>query len=363
MLNKDILHKFRKLLRKSGYISFYQAFGDGNKKQNMWEKYVEKTDEQLKNLIYLFLLNRKLETSLAQKLVGEDVFNALIDATILLNEDGFTYTDKYVLITFKSILFFCEHIVRPEVYFGNDSIALGTYQIPAGDGIVLDLCSGSAIQAMIAALHCKKAHAVEINERAAKIARFNVFLNSLENKVEVHNLSYQEFHVQNQEKFDLIIFNPPLLPIPEVVFYPFVGDGGEDGLKITKEILDMYIPRLSENGSIQFVGLGLGKDREITFVDELSEITKKHDSSGFAQLVGHSKLNKGDGIYDNTVYTTAMNNNITMEMCYTIFDLHFKKLDVNEMYVFYIYIDKDESKTKKIRINDLSFNNANWFIA
>ncbi len=47
--------------------------------------------------------------------------------------------------------------------------------------------------------------------------------------------------------FSLVVVNPPLLPIPDEIPYPFVGDGGQSGLDITLHILKGGDTHLEEN--------------------------------------------------------------------------------------------------------------------
>ncbi len=220
--------EFRKRLADSGFLSFYLAFGPGNKRLGDWQTRAVNLSDPLKSFVDLFLLTQPLDTHQVVELLGKDVYQELIDEQVLVSENGQTRTDKYTLGMYHSLLFFFEFSIYPTVYFGNDSIALGIYQHPCPGGAVLDLCSGTGIQAMIAALQARQAQAVEISERAARMARFNVRLNSLEDKVQINNTSFADFAANTDEKFDRIVFNPPLLPVPKVLHYPLCGDGGAD---------------------------------------------------------------------------------------------------------------------------------------
>ena len=123
------IHEFREILSSSGYLSYYLAFGNGNKRKNEWLKYAQNLKPPLGNLVELFLLNERLETSLVLELLGENVYQELVKAEILVTDDEFTLTDKYILISFNSLIFFCEHQRQPAIYFGNDSGIL--HQMPA----------------------------------------------------------------------------------------------------------------------------------------------------------------------------------------------------------------------------------------
>jgi release factor glutamine methyltransferase len=364
-LNTQLFQEFRERLTASGYRGFYLALGDGNLRADRWEAYCGDTEDPLRGLVELFLLKRSLSAERVTAVLGRPLLEGLLEERILILDGGRVRTDGLHLIIFRSLLFFCEVSLRPSIYFGNDSIALGMYQTPAVGGISLDLCSGSSIQAMIAAQHSRKAYAVEINPKAALIAAFNVKLNGLEGKVEVINRSLEEYATQTAERFDRVTFNPPLLPIPEVLHYPFVGDGGEDGLDISRRILEAYLPRLSDGGAIEFIGQGLGRQGRATFVDGLAALLERHSAWGHVLLVGRGSLVRGDGVYDSTVVTTAMASEISLEVCYEVFELHFKKLGVDEIYTFFMRAGRGSEPARggpTVVTTDLSRGGANWFV-
>jgi len=73
--------------------------------------------------------------------------------------------------------------------------------------IVLDMGTGSGIQAIFAAEIASKVIAVDINPFAVKCARENIKLNKLDNKITVKKSNL--FENIKKEKFDVIIWNPP----------------------------------------------------------------------------------------------------------------------------------------------------------
>ncbi|MFK7785641.1 MAG: hypothetical protein AB8B56_11025 [Crocinitomicaceae bacterium] len=356
------INKLRQILSENGYLHFYLAFGDGNKNVFQWQARYEKLENPLKDLVGLFLMKLIVKSETTRELLGDDVVDELIDSGILIEGNEGIHTDNLVLISFNSILFFCEESRDPQVYFGNDSIALGVYQTPLIKGKSLDLCAGSAIQSMIAAQTCDIAKAVEINPKAAKVAQFNIRFNNMVDRVSVENIPLEEFAEKDNDFYDLITFNPPLLPVPEPLFYPFVGDGGEDGLDVTRRILRAYIPKLTETGSIEFIGCGLGKDDHLAFAESLRPIFEEFHMDYNVHVLGAGELKRGDGAFDSSVYTTAMANGIDMEMCNQIYELHYEKLDVNKMYCFFIKVFKsqgDKVQSKVVRTTDKYLN---WFV-
>lgn len=76
---------------------------------------------------------------------------------------------------------------------------------------VLDVGCGTGILAIQAAMHASKVVATDILPEAVKCTRHNVKLNNLEDTIKVKQSDlFSEIHLD--EKFHLIIFNPPLLP-------------------------------------------------------------------------------------------------------------------------------------------------------
>ncbi len=114
--------------------------------------------------------------------------------------------------------------------------------------------------------------AVDLNSKAIEIAKQNVILNELEDNVEV--LQSDLFEAVKNESFDLIVSNPPFLPMlsasSEVYFF---ADGGSDGLRIIRRIVDEGEKYLTERGKIILIGGGFGDEKGPFFRRELNDIT------------------------------------------------------------------------------------------
>jgi len=364
-MDKATIRAFGKLLVTEGFRSFHLAFGDGNRSVEKWVHHAAAAPPRLRTLIDLFLLQQVIEIDRAVSVLGQAIFDELVACKILVRGPRGTRTPGLVLISFRSWLFFHEFTNRPAVYFGNDSIALGMYQSPAIQGVALDLCSGTAIQAMIAAQHARRVYAVEINPVAAEVARFNILLNGVEDKVELINTSLEDYAASVTERLDLVTFNPPLLPVPSVLDYPFVGDGGADGLDVTRRALDLYLPLLAENGAVECIGCGLGRNATPAFLDELDPILERHGARGQALLVGCWPLVRGEPAHESLVLTAAMNSQITSEVAHAVYDQHLRALGMDSMYTFFLRAERVASTGQpfeRCRVLDLSKGSANWFV-
>ena len=72
---------------------------------------------------------------------------------------------------------------------------------------VLDMGTGSGLVAIAAARWAREVVAVDINPAAVRCARMNVLLNQVEGCVDVRHSDL--FRAVQDEKFDLVLFNPP----------------------------------------------------------------------------------------------------------------------------------------------------------
>lgn len=137
----------------------------------------------------------------------------------------------------------------PTLYFGEDSLALAR-RIPApAQGSALDLCAGPGVQSLVMAARGYPVHAVDINPIATALSVKNAELNGLSDRIDsITGDLYRT--VGLRDDYRLIVANPPLLPIPDGMPYPFVGDGGPTGLSIANRVLSGARDRLAEDGQI-----------------------------------------------------------------------------------------------------------------
>jgi SAM-dependent methyltransferase len=92
-------------------------------------------------------------------------------------------------------------------------------------GRALDVGTGAGIQALRAAAHCDTVLGTDVNDRALEFARMNAWMNGIGN-VEFRKGSF--FEPAREEKFDLIVSNPPFVISPENRFvYRDAGASGD----------------------------------------------------------------------------------------------------------------------------------------
>lgn len=101
-----------------------------------------------------------------------------------------------------------EDVFNPRYYFTSEFMARHIDVKP--DDEVLDMGTGSGIQAIVSGKIARKVVAIDKNPQAVKCARRNIMLNGLEDRVRVLEGDLFEPLIHG-ERFDIIIFTPPYM--------------------------------------------------------------------------------------------------------------------------------------------------------
>lgn len=149
------------------------------------------------------------------------------------------------------------------------------------DGLsVLDLCCGSGVLAIVAAQCGAHTTAVDISKRAVLATRLNAKLNGVTVRVVRGDL----FDAVPNERFDVIVSNPPYLPSASDELPQHrasrAWDAGPDGRAFLDRICAQAHEHLAPGGVLLLVHSSLSDDNRTT--DDLSrrgyraEVTQRH---------------------------------------------------------------------------------------
>ena len=216
---------------------------------------------------------------------GEQLVNGLLELGLLewdgtdrvrtANYSVVSYLGRYFVVSINPYYPASRDPDAP-VYIGADSLTLAS-SLPMHCRVkrCLDLCTGSGIQAILMAAVAEEVVAVELNEQAVAAARFNAVLNGVEERV--HVMHGNLYAALPEDAYDLIVSNPPFLPVPTGVHHAMCGHGGEDGLAILRPLLAGIPGRLTTQGKALVYAEGVG-DAQGPFVRRLlEELAEKHD--------------------------------------------------------------------------------------
>jgi len=156
-------------------------------------------------------------------------------------------------------------VFNPRFYFTSQFMAKNL-SIAQGD-VVLDMGTGSGIQAITAGDRASKVIAIDINPEAVKFARINVKANNLENTISV--LEGDLFApLKQQPLFNTVLFTPPYMEgSPKTVFEHALYDRNKQLIRrFFKEAGDYIKP----DGYIQMLYSSIsGQDLALEIAEQL----------------------------------------------------------------------------------------------
>lgn len=221
-------------------------FGNPWPSLDVWWKSWNAVQEPYSTLGRFLLFGQRVPLGTVAALLQTERLQVLADLGLMKSDGGEVWLDRFCLLEMAGCLVFASlkvGRVQPEdfdVYAGPDSLLLAHWvRVPRG-AIVLDLGTGTGIQAMVACRRASRVVAVELSARAWAVALANVALNGLAHKVEV--LRGDLYEPAGEDAFDVITSNPAFVPYPDDGSYPLPGAGGEDGLEMVRRIVEGFVP-------------------------------------------------------------------------------------------------------------------------
>jgi hypothetical protein len=274
--------------------------------------------------IDLFLLQGTLPPEELHKLFSTPSRDVLVRAGILEIDSAGVARARASLFPVGDRLIFSDHawhklphpgftiVPRDQVMFvGKDSRSLARATVRKPVRSSLDLCTGSGIQALLAATHSENVVAVDVNARAVRCASFNAHVSGVSNVEVILGDLYEPL---GSQRFDLITANPPFVPSPvdELQF----RDGGSSGEDVQQRIVAGLPGFLAPGGMAQMVTeLGEREDEPIVGrvrqwlggapMDILIHRLVAHSAADYA--FGHANSDAGFGPYLESVGAWADN--------------------------------------------------------
>ena len=160
---------------------------------------------------------------------------------------------------------------------------------------ILDLCTGSGAIAVSVAKYLPNCEvtAVDISNDALKVAKRNAINNQVENQITF--VSSDMFTNLNEEKFDIIVSNPPYIRTKvietletKVQNEPYIAlDGGEDGLYFYREIVKNLYQYLKFKG---YLCMEIGFDQKIDVIELIENEDKFENTYSKKDLYDNDRI-------------------------------------------------------------------------
>lgn len=235
---------------------------------------IKSLSKKTKTLIHLFCLHKTILAAEFTNIFGKKILDDIVKLHVVRRK-GDTVQSNYKIMTTHNYYILRDYEYDNQkldyAYCGDDSLMLANnlpFNFKAKN--TLDLCAGAGIQAILLSQNSRNVTGVEISSEAAHVARFNTILNNVSHNVKIVQGNLYE-PVKNK-KFDLIVSNPPYIPIPDNLRYPLAAKGGEDGLLVLRNIFAGFNNHLTKNGMGLIFGITFGGSRHPFSVDLLRKI-------------------------------------------------------------------------------------------
>jgi hypothetical protein len=256
------LAAFRSKLRALGYsehaisgtLGIEGAYALTRLGRELWPRYVIPGNEPLSVLIRLFLLCLSEPEPLVRDVLGADDLELLRDLRLLSTDGPGRLRSPIGLYPVGPLLVATDWWREPEggpntslnrvMPLGRDSYGLARLISSSAGDAAVDLCTGSGVGALNAAMRFDRVLGVDVNPRAINFARFNALLNAID------NCSFEQgdlYGPVEDLRFDTITANPPFVPVPgstELLY----RDGGPSGEDVLREIVAGCSGHLKEHG-------------------------------------------------------------------------------------------------------------------
>ena len=173
-------------------------------------------------LFRLFRIGEGVDDESIRSALPTKVFEAFIDAELLIQDESGEWRTPSLLIVPAEGLYLLVGV--PPIYSTatrpcntgfdvSSSIVARSLPVSLSGLRVLDICSGSGIQALLCARRgADFVVGLELNEEAVFTARANAILNDLDDKVEFRH-SDKLAALDESERFDFVVCNTPSAPM------------------------------------------------------------------------------------------------------------------------------------------------------
>lgn len=178
--------------------------------------------------------------------------------------------------------------VPEEVYKSAEDTFLAAENLKVSEEEkVLELGTGCGLLALVAAKQGARVVATDINTEAVEIAEKNARKHDISEKIDFRKGNL--FEPVEGEEFNVIIFNPPYLPVSEAERTESelerAWDGGSDGRELIDRFLDEVRNHLKSGGRIYLVQSSLsGIDETINRLEKNFQLSVDREKVSFEKI-------------------------------------------------------------------------------
>ena len=263
MPDRDACRRLRRLLDRHDYTETRvgETLGDPElpkRTEHFLPRLLWRTrgDTPRETLIRLFLLNVPVPEQRLRSVFEPEDPDAWAAAG-LLRRSGDGYASNFRLMPYQDLMLASDwpddviRGARPDYVLPltNSAVTVAHCTVRRHSRASLDVGSGNGVLSFLAARHSDTVCGVDLNPRAVIVARFNAWLNNIDN---VEFIEGDAFQPVKGRKFDLIVSNPPFMISPRARY--IFRDAGMEFDGFLKKLVREAPEYLEEGGVCQITG-------------------------------------------------------------------------------------------------------------
>ena len=137
---------------------------------------------------------------------------------------------------------------------GTDGVLLGSWVNVSGAKSILDVGTGTGVIALMLAQRSEaQITGIEIEKMAAEEAAENAFRSPWDSRISIKNMSFQQFTVNTNQTFNLIVSNPPFFINNQKSKNSNLAIAKHNDLLPFSEMLSGSLKLLAENGRLALI--------------------------------------------------------------------------------------------------------------
>lgn len=226
-----------------------------------------------------------------------------------------------------------------KVYVGEDSLHFVDWIASSPKGkSALDIGAGSGISSVALARRAEKVIAVDIDPDCCEAIPLTAGLNGASEQIQPV-LADATKGLTFSGRFDIVVGNTPGVPIPTHINYSPAGRGGEDGLSVSKSVLDQLPQLLSTSGTALLKFESAGGDIFPKSEQILREMAKENGWS--VLFIQHSRIPMEVRSAISTRWAGPLNESHSTRSLLTEFDKHAQRIGATQFYTCTAQISAD----------------------
>ncbi|MFH8617120.1 methyltransferase [Streptomyces sp. NPDC017979] len=235
-------------------------------------------------LASLFVFGEQVTESEAREDVPGPLIDLLLDAGVLTESSG-KLSAEYCLVRVDGMALITSWRAagRDRGTYGpwicSDSLTLARIIASRRDvRRCLDLGCGTGVLGLVAARNGAAAVGVDVSPECVAAARLNAHVNGLADRLTAQVGDILSLSVG--DRYDLVVSNPPCLPLRRGALGWLAGEAGLDGLDFFWELVSRLPALLTEDGEALIQAAAYGDERGPFLVPRLTEELRRHGLAG-----------------------------------------------------------------------------------